>query len=63
MGQTTRFIRMTELKEKVALSRSQIYKLIQQGEFPEPIKLGKKISVWTDHEVEEWMSSKLPTQH
>ena len=31
MGQTTRFIRMTELKEKVALSRSQIYKLIQQG--------------------------------
>jgi prophage regulatory protein len=63
MGQTTRFIRMTELKDKVALSRSQIYKLIQQGEFPEPIKLGKKISVWTDSEVEEWMSSKLPTQH
>lgn len=63
MGQTTRFIRMTELKGKVALSRSQIYKLIQQGEFPEPIKLGKKISVWTDSEVEEWMSSKLPTQH
>ena len=63
MGQTTRFNRMTELKDKVALSRSQIYKLIQQGEFPEPIKLGKKISVWTDSEVEEWMSSKLPTQH
>lgn len=63
MGQTTRFIRMSELKDKVALSRSQIYRLIQQGEFPEPIKLGKKISVWTDSEVEEWMSSKLPTQH
>jgi prophage regulatory protein len=63
MGQTTRFIRMTELKDKVALSRSQIYKLIQQGEFPEPIKLGKKISVWTDSEVEEWMSKQVPIKH
>ena len=63
MGQTTRFIRMTELKDKVALSRSQIYKLIQQGEFPEPIKLGKKISVWTDSEVEEWMSKQVLIKH
>ena len=63
MGQTTRFIRMSELKDKVALSRSQIYRLIQQGEFPEPIKLGKKISVWTDSEVEEWMSKQVPIKH
>jgi prophage regulatory protein len=54
---------MTELKDKVALSRSQIYKLIQQGEFPEPIKLGKKISVWTDSEVEEWMSKQVLIKH
>jgi prophage regulatory protein len=58
-----RFIRMPDLKSKVGLSKSQIYKLIQQGEFPRPIKLGDKIAVWTQSEIEEWMSSKLPTQH
>jgi prophage regulatory protein len=58
-----RFIRMPDLRSKVGLSKSQIYKLIQQGEFPKPIKLGDKIAVWAQTEVEEWMSSKLPTQH
>jgi prophage regulatory protein len=55
-----RFIRMPDLRQKVGLSKSQIYKLIQQEEFPEPVKLGRKVSVWVDSEVEEWMSSKLP---
>ena len=58
-----RFIRMPDLRQKVGLSKSQIYKLIQQGEFPEPIKLGKKISVWTDSEVEEWMSKQVLIKH
>ena len=58
-----RFIRMPDLRQKVGLSKSQIYKLIQQGEFPEPVKFGRKVSVWTDSEVEEWMSSKLPMKH
>jgi prophage regulatory protein len=58
-----RFIRMPDLRQKVGLSKSQIYKLIQQDEFPEPVKLGKKVSVWIDSEVEEWMSKQVPTKH
>ena len=58
-----RFIRMPDLRSKVGLSKSQIYKLIQQGDFPKPIKLGDKIAVWTNSEVEEWMSAKVHTRH
>lgn len=58
-----RFIRMPDLRKKVGLSKSQIYKLIQQDEFPEPVKLGKKVSVWVDSEVDEWMSKQVPTRH
>jgi len=58
-----RFIRMPDLRTKVGLSKSQIYKLIQQGEFPKQIKLGDKIAVWIDSEVEEWMSSKVHIRH
>jgi prophage regulatory protein len=58
-----RFIRMSDLRSKVGLSKSQIYKLIQQGDFPKPIKLGDKIAVWTNSEVEEWMSAKVHTRH
>lgn len=63
MGNATCFLRMTDLKKKVALSRSQIYKLIQQELFPKPVKLGKKVSVWVDSEVEEWMSRQVPLKH
>jgi prophage regulatory protein len=58
-----RFIRMPDLRQKVGLSRSQIYKLIQQEQFPRPVKLGEKVSVWVDSEVEEWMSKQVPLKH
>ncbi len=58
----SRFIRMSDLKQKVGLSRSKIYRLIQQREFPGPIKIGSKVSVWIDTEVEEWMSRQMPTR-
>ena len=63
MTSANRFLRMPDLKTKVGLSKSQIYKLIQQDEFPKPIKLGDKIAVWTNSEVEEWMSAKVLTRH
>jgi len=59
----SRFIRMPDLRQKVGLSRSQIYKLIQQEQFPRPVKLGEKVSVWVDSEVEEWMSKQVPLKH
>lgn len=58
-----RFIRMPDLRQKVGLSRSQIYKLIQQEQFPRPVKLGDRVSVWVDSEVEEWMSKQVPLKH
>ena len=60
MDRSRKFLRLPSVSEKVGLSRSQIYKLIQQGEFPEPIKLGPKISVWIEEKLEAWMDAKTP---
>ena len=54
-----RFLRIGDLQEKVGLSRSQIYKLIADGDFPKQNKLGERISVWEESKVEEWMVSKI----
>ena len=56
---TENFLRMSDLTDKVGICRSQIYKLIQQGDFPMQIKLGERISVWSESEVEEWMRRKV----
>ena len=59
MREGIRFLRMDDLREKVGLSRSQIYKLMADGAFPKQNKVGERISVWQESEVEEWMVSKI----
>ena len=59
MADGIRFLRIGDLQDKVGLSRSQIYKLIADGDFPKQDKLGERISVWQESKVEEWMVSKV----
>ena len=60
MLETTRLLRLKQVVSKVGLSRSQIYKLIQRGDFPEPVKIGPKVSVWIEEKLEVWMEAQLP---
>lgn len=60
---TDRFIRMDDLEIKVGLSRSQIYKLIQDEEFPRQLKIGPRISVWKESDIDKWMSEMDPIEH
>ncbi|WP_419609473.1 helix-turn-helix transcriptional regulator [Thiolapillus sp.] len=43
-------------------SRTTMYKKIKAGEFPQPIKIGKK-SLWVESEIKDWIKNqtKLPT--
>jgi len=59
MADSIKFLRMNDLQEKVGLSRSQIYKLIAEGDFPKQDKVGERISVWQESKVEKWMFSKI----
>lgn len=59
MANPRKFLRLPSVIEKVGLSRSQIYKLIQEGCFPEPVKIGPKISVWLEENLEVWMDEQV----
>ena len=56
MLEPTRLLRLKQVVLKVGLSRSQIYKLIAKGLFPEQTKIGPKISVWPEHAIDQWIS-------
>jgi len=60
MAQSTKFLRLPSVIDKVGLSRSQIYKLIRRGDFPKPVKIGPKISVWIEENLEVWMDAQVP---
>lgn len=52
--QSERFVRMRELTERLQVSRATIYKMIKDGRFPAPIKLGKS-SCWPNSAINKIM--------
>jgi prophage regulatory protein len=49
-----RFLRLPEVRLLTGMSRSTIYTYIKNGKFPAQIKLGSKISVWSQKAISQW---------
>ena len=53
------FIRLPDVRQRVGMSKSQIYKLIAQDQFPKPVKVSRRISCWVAAEVDSWIKNKI----
>ena len=53
-----RFVDMAFITRLTGLTDKWIYKLIKDGEFPKPIKLGRS-SRWLQSEVEAWLQERI----
>ena len=56
---TRRLLRLPEVKEKVGLSRTAIYKLIAAGAFPRQISIGPRTVAWSQDDLEAWIEERL----
>ncbi|MGD9949326.1 MAG: helix-turn-helix transcriptional regulator [Desulfobulbus sp.] len=54
-----RFLRLGDVLERTALSRSTVYKKIQEGDFPPPVKVGLRASRWKETSVNQWINEKV----
>lgn len=52
------FVTMTFITQLTGLTDKWFYKLIKDGEFPKPIKLGRS-SRWLESEVEAWLQQRI----
>ena len=53
------FIRLSKVKEITSLSKSSIYRLISEGDFPKQIQIGKRSVVWVRSDINNWINQKL----
>ncbi|HCM9518992.1 TPA: helix-turn-helix transcriptional regulator [Enterobacter chengduensis] len=53
-----KFVDMAFITRLTGLTDKWFYKLIQLGEFPKPIKLGRS-SRWLQSEVETWLQQRI----
>jgi prophage regulatory protein len=52
-------LKVKEVSKEVNISVPQIYRLAMLGEFPKPLKLGKRSSGWLQSEIEQWIQEKV----
>jgi prophage regulatory protein len=50
-----RFIRFKELRQRIPLGRTTIWRMMRDGRFPQSRRIGKMAAAWLESEVEDWM--------
>ncbi|WP_281189347.1 helix-turn-helix transcriptional regulator [Vibrio diabolicus] len=53
-----KLICLLSVMKLTCLSKTSIYKLMQDGRFPKNIKIGSRTSRWVESEVLEWVESR-----
>ena len=48
-------IRRKDIEERLKISRSSIYAMMSQGEFPKPVRLGRRAVGWKSTDIEKWL--------
>ncbi len=56
--QPTRLIRLKEVMHRVGLGRSTIYRWMDEGKFPKPVRLGVRTVAWEESDIDLWVQSK-----
>ena len=52
-----RLLRRSQVEEIAGLSRSSIYRRMQKGEFPRPVKIGSAAVRWKESDIFAWLES------
>jgi len=54
-----RILRIAEVVARTGLSRSTIYLMMGQGQFPAPGKLGKRAVGWSSVAIDQWIDQRF----
>ena len=50
-------LRMKDVCSELGVSRASIYRLLESGSFPKPLKLGKRAIGWERDNIQQWVKS------
>lgn len=56
-------IRIRDVVSMTGISKSQVYRLANMGEFPKPTRLTAQSVAWVREEVQQWISDKVQARN
>ena len=54
-------IRLPEVLKRTGFGKAWVYRLISEGRFPAPVKIGVRAVAFVESEVDEWIQSVIET--
>jgi prophage regulatory protein len=54
-----RFVRLAEVKDRTGLSKTEIYRRMEEGSFPKVIRLGKRSVAWRSDQLDAWFAERI----
>lgn len=59
------FIRERQLRERIPVARSTLWKWVRDGQFPPPLKLSSGVTAWRLADIEAWeaVQGEAPDSH
>ncbi len=58
MSEGDRLLRRPEVERRTGLSRTSLYRLMREGVFPEPIRVGPRAVRWPESEIAAWLAAR-----
>ncbi len=55
-----RLLDLKGITAKTTLSRSKIYAMLNEGLFPQPLRLGPQTVRWRESTIDSWIENLLP---
>lgn len=52
-------LRLPDVERFTGLSRSAIYRLLAEGKFPQPVRIGLRTIAFVTAEIEAWLNGKI----
>jgi len=52
-------LRLPSVISRTGYSRSSLYALIKQGQFPAPVSLGRRAVAWPSDEIDRWIAERI----
>jgi prophage regulatory protein len=53
-----RILRWHEVRDRVGLSRTTIWRMVRRGDFPAPVPLAERHVGWLSHEIDQWIAER-----
>lgn len=54
-----RLLRLPEVESLTGIKKSTIYELMRQGKFPRHIKLNRRMAMWPETAVLQWVQDRI----